>query len=177
MARTRTPGTVYRRADGKWTAQSPEVYDSAQSKWRRLSLGSFAKRGEAEAALQRFHLEIVASTFTVTRHDLVSRRLGAYLDEWLLLVNEQVQAGQLARRTGEGYESSIRLYVKPGLGRVTIADLDPLVIHRWLTDLKKTRGLADRSVLRHYRTLHRACADLPLSENPARLPRVVWRSS
>jgi hypothetical protein len=52
MVRLKVPGSVYERANGRWTAQTPQIYDPTRQQWRRLSLGTFATRAEAEEKLR-----------------------------------------------------------------------------------------------------------------------------
>jgi integrase len=89
----------------------------------------------------------------------------------LVLVESQVEVGHLARRTASGYEEALRLHVVPALGHLRVEDVNHLVIHDWLTSLRRAKGLSDQTVLRVYRTLHRAMADAPLDRNPAALPK------
>ena len=171
MVRMSIPGTVYERDNGKWAAQSPEFYDPAQSRWRRKSLGVYSEEDGAHEALVRFHHERAETTFTPVAGDVRDQKVADYLDGWLGLVDQQVRVGELARRTASGYESAVRLHIRPALGPMRISDLDFRVIHRLLTDLKLAKGLSDQTVLRIYRTLHRAFADAPLQENPIALPK------
>jgi len=171
MVRMNIPGTVYRRPNGKFQALGPFVHDPTQGKWVRPNLGVHDTEDEANDALLRFHDEKNAGGSVLTALDVRSTLVRQYLKEWLTLVQGQVESGQLARRTATGYESAIRLHIAPALGHLKVADLNHLVIHRWLVTLGQDKGLADRTILRIYRTLHRAMADSPLPENPAMLPK------
>jgi hypothetical protein len=169
LSRIRVPGSVYRRSNGRWTAITPEVFDHHSGTSRRVSLGTFDSRSQAVDALTAFHHGREVSMSNATH--VLRMRLSDYLTDWLGLVKAQVDAGHLARRTFSGHEAAIRLHIIPALGSMRIEDLDGLTIHRWLIGLKSQKGLADRTILRLFRSLHRALADSSLPQNPAALPR------
>jgi hypothetical protein len=85
-------------------------------------------------------------------------------------VAEQEGTGDLAARTVSGYGSAVRLHINPILGRRTVGDLDQRIVANWLGSLRK-KGLADRTVLRIFRTAHRAFGDASLDRNPFDLPK------
>ena len=169
MVRMKVPGSVYRRANGRWIALSPEVYDADREEWRRIGLGTYGTRAEAEIELKRFN-ESISSSRALSSAEIRGMRVDRYLDNWLELVAEQRRTGVLAASTASGYESAVRLHIKPVMGRRRIKDLDERVVVDWLAGLKR-KGLADRTVLRVYRTAHRAFADSRLAQNPVRLPK------
>lgn len=57
-------------------------------------------------------------------------RLGEYLKAWLAHVG-----GRVRRKTWEGYESLIRLYARPAIGDVTLAELHPLQLQQLYSSL------------------------------------------
>lgn len=171
MARMNIPGSIYRRNSGRYQAVAPEVYDPKKGKRRRPGLGTYPTKREAKEALVRFHEERMNSGTYLTSTDLRSRRLGSWLDDWLLLIEDQQRSGKLGVRTVSGYRTAVELHVRLALGDVRIGDLNHLVVHRWLVGLSRGKGLSDRTVQRLFRTLHRALSDAPLPENPAALPK------
>ncbi len=164
MSSIRVPGSVYRRDSGRWAVLSPPMFDSEVGRRRRISLGTFETREKAIEALARFRDDRVSV-------EVGRQRLDEYLARWLELVESQVDAGHLARRTSGGYREAVQLHISPALGHHRLGDINHLVVHDWLTSLRRVTGLADQTVLRLYRTLHRALADAPLDRNPAALPR------
>jgi integrase len=171
MARMNIPGSVYRRNNGKYQAVAPEVYDPKKGKRRRPGLGTYDTKRDAKEALVRFHDERLNAGTYLTGADLRNRKLGSWLDEWLVLIEDQKRSGKLGVRTVSGYRSAVELHIRPALGHVRIGDLHHLVVHRWLVSVGEDKGLSDRTVQRLYRTLHRALSDAPLPENPAALPK------
>ncbi len=167
MSSVRVPGSVYQRSSGRWTGVTSAVFDPVEGRSRRVSLGTFDSRVEAQQALTEFNnARSVRSGLDVGR-----QLLGEYLVGWLKLVESQVEVGHLARRTLGGYEEAVRIHISPGLGHLRVADLNHLVVHGWLTSLREAKGLSDRTVVRLYRVFHRAMADAPLPTNPAALPK------
>ncbi len=129
----------------------------------------FGGRTEALTALATFHQERGRTSAAVL--DIRRMSVGDWLTDWLELVEGQVDAGHLARRTASGYEEVVRIHLVPALGHLCVGDLNHLVVHRFLMGLKDTRGLSDRTRQRVYRVFHRAMADCPLSDNPVALPK------
>ena len=76
MSSVRVPGSVYRRASGRWAAVTPPVFDSNVGRRRRISLGTFESREEALEALTAFQGD--RRTAEIGR-----QRLGEYLTRWL----------------------------------------------------------------------------------------------
>ena len=172
MSSIRVPGSVYRRASGRWAAVTPPVFDSNVGQRRRISLGTFESREDALEALTAFQGD--RRTAEIGR-----QRLGEYLTRWLELVESQVAVGHIGRRTATGYEQAVRLHISPAMGHLRLDELNHLVVSDWLTSLRVGKGLSDQTVVRLYRTLHRAIADAPLNRNSVALPlhmRPVVRS-
>lgn len=67
--------------------------------------------------------------------------LGAYLDLWLSHARGRVRA-----KTLQGYESMLRLYVRPALGPVPLVELAPMQLQRLYSELLG-RGLSGGTVL------------------------------
>lgn len=164
MSSVRMPGSVYQRPSGRWAAVTPALFDRQSGRRRRISLGTHETRQDALEALAAFQAD------RKTSH-LGRQRLGHYLDRWLELVESQVEVGHLARRTASGYREAVHLHIVPALGHLRLDELNHLVVHDWLTSLRRVKGLSDQTVVRLYRTLHRAMADAPVDRNPVRLPK------
>ena len=164
MSSVRLPGSVYQRSSDRWAAVTSPEFDPEAGRRRRVSLGTFETREDALEALVRFRDDRVSV-------DVGRQRLGDYLARWLELVESQVETGVLARRTASGYREAVQLHVDPAIGHVRLGDLNHLTVYDWLTSLRVVKGLSDQTVLRVYRTLHRALADAPLDRNLAALPK------
>ena len=68
--------------------------------------------------------------------------VGQWLDEWLATS----VAGRLRPRTIESYEMTVRLYLKPAIGRVPLAKLQPEHIARMLRNLTARGDLSPTTV-------------------------------
>lgn len=95
-------------------------------------------------------------------------RVGSYLDDWLAHV-----AGRVRVKTWEGYECLIRLYARPHLGHVMLAELSPLHLQRLYATLLSgpERPLSGGSVLNLHLVLTQALSQAVrwgyLTSNPA----------
>jgi len=82
------------------------------------------------------------------------REKGEYLTEWL-----QGHAELHCRpRTAEGYQFIISRYIGPVLGRVSLGQLRPQHIGDYCSSAVR-QGLSNRTILHHYRLLHKALKD------------------
>lgn len=106
MTRMKIHGSVYRRGNGKYQAVAPEVYDPVKGRRRRPGLGTYNTKREAKEALIWFHEDRSNSGTYLTGADLRKRRLGSWLDEWLILIEGQQKSGKLGVRTVSGYRSA-----------------------------------------------------------------------
>jgi len=79
-------------------------------------------------------------------------RLGEYLNAWLAHVG-----GRVRQKTWEGYESLIRLYARPAIGDVTLAELHPLQLQQLYSSLlAKSPPLSGGTVLNLHLVLAQA---------------------
>jgi integrase len=87
--------------------------------------------------------------------------LGGYLVNWY---RSQAQL-KYTPRTAEGYRFILERYIVPRIGHVAINKLQPQHVQDYLSDLLRhgrldgNSGLSRRSVLNHYRLLHKALND------------------
>ena len=108
--RRRGSGTVYKRKEGRYEAAC----------WVNTPLGikrvrRYAKtRNEAEAIL----VEMRKKHDNGIKVDAREAKLGLYMDYWLLKVKTSIR-----RSTHCSYETTVRLYLKPGLGHKGLAKL------------------------------------------------------
>ena len=98
---------------------------------------------EAELDETGLKLEIKQGTYV----RLTKMTVGEYLLDSLEAMPS------LRPRTYEGYESMIRVHLKPSLGSITLPDLRPVHIEQYYTE-KRGSGLSERTILHHHRFLH-----------------------
>lgn len=67
------------------------------------------------------------------------------VDEWFPMLRDAVKAGEMAPRTAQGYESHVRLYLVPLLGRIELRKLKVGDVKRVLTHLQVDLGLSASS--------------------------------
>lgn len=132
-------GTVRQRPDGTWEA--------------RLSLPG----GKRKSVYAKTRREVQDKLRTAQRDidsglDLSAgrRTVAQYLDDWLARVKPAVKP-----KTWEGYESIVRVRVRPHLGHVPLSRLTPLDVQKLYATLEDA-GLSRRSVHHTHCVLHRA---------------------
>lgn len=81
-----------------------------------------------------------------------------WLDRWLDIVADSVQVGDLAPKTAAGYESHVRIHLKPRLGHIELRDLTPGQVADFMRALQAT-GKAAATAVRVRATLSRALSD------------------
>ena len=130
-------GSIVKRADGRWMARV-----SLPNGKRR----SFYGRTREEAARRmQAALRAIQEGMPVPDERLT---VGKFLDQWLDQKRNTVRP-----RTWEAYESKVRLYLKPALGRNRLARLAPQHVQRLQTEML-AQGLSPQTV-RHARTVLR----------------------
>lgn len=131
-AGARGTGSVYRRCgcrgpDGRQLGRScPHLGDHGHGTWtfdmrlpggvgagraRRLRRGGYATRGQAERARKAL------AKAPVARQRSAAWTTSAWLHEWL------ASANRWSASTRQGYESHVRLYLDPYLGRISLDEL------------------------------------------------------
>lgn len=127
-------GSVFRRKDGRWAAA---VYVTTTSGASRRVHAYAHTKAEARARLAK-----------ILEHDAQGIRMpdtawtvGSYLDYWLK------EVAPIARRprTIELYESRIRLYIKPNIGKLSLQQLSVMQVQKFLNELGE-RGTSLRTV-------------------------------
>lgn len=136
-------GSIHRRKSGGWCAQYG-VYTSEGRK-RKTIYGK--TRQEVAAKLAK----AIADREGGLVFDAKNLTLGEYLDVWLRDgVKDTVRA-----TTYQGYERTMRLHIKPTLGRIKLEKLTPTHV-RGLYRERLEAGLAPRMVQLVHVTLHKA---------------------
>jgi len=108
-------------------------------------------KAAAESRLAELLVGVEKGSYVKPPHTLT---LSEYLSEWL-----QSHAELHCRpRTAEGYRLIVSRYLKPALGGVRLSQLRPHHISNYCSAAVH-RGLSNRTVLHHYRLLHKALKD------------------
>lgn len=137
-------GSIYqRKSDGKWVAA---ISDGVNTKGRPKKKIVYCE-SEAAAKKELLRLRYDQQQGKIDPEKMTVTQL---LDLWL----SDVVADNVKPATYLAYESDIRLYLKPKLGRTLLQKLVPLDVQRMLRELKGK--LAPRSVVRVYGTLRAA---------------------
>lgn len=145
MSRKRSngEGSIHRRKSGGWCAQY-SVYTATGPK-RKTVYGK--TRVEVAAKLTR----AIAARESGLAFDAKNLKLGEYLDVWLRdAVKDTVRL-----TTYQGYERTVRLHIRPTLGRIKLENLTPAHL-RGLYRERLESGLAARMVQLIHVTLHKA---------------------
>ncbi len=147
-----------------------KVYRDATGKkkqiWRKVET-----RTEGKILLREIENDLASGTESFENRD----NLDSYLDKWLSMTK-----GTISDRTLGDYESLLRLYFRPALGKKRLNSVKPMDIQNVITDMAK-RGLSSRTIQYAHAVLQRALKEavIPfklLTSNPARelkLPRRV----
>lgn len=115
--RGRGEGSIYQRADGVWCASVSAGYAADGRRRRRTVYG--ATKGEVQDKLRQCHVTGVVQ-------EARRLRVGDYLDRWL----ENTARPTLARGTHVRYETIVKHQLKPHIGGVLLAKLEPLHIEQ-----------------------------------------------
>lgn len=119
-------GSITPVSRGVYRVQATRGRDPLTGKRRRLDRTVRGTMVDAKRALDEMTLELGVPA---PRSDLTVK---SYLvDTWL-----PWQRARVRERTGDGYESKVRLYIVPTLGREKLADLDAYALDKWLDRLR-----------------------------------------
>lgn len=132
-------GSVVQLADGTWRAVVP--IGGGRRKW---------VRGKTRAEVVRKASELKAKRDQGLPVTTGSATVGEYLDAWLADAAPSLRTG-----TYRSHESSVRIHLKPGIGRHRLDQLGPAHVQRLMNDLS-AGGLSSSSVIRIHATLRRA---------------------
>jgi integrase len=136
--RGRGEGTIRHRSDGRWEAT--------------VTLGVARKsfygktRREVTDKLRAAQRDYEQSEFVGDDRQTVEQ----YLASWL-----ETKRPELAASTHAGYESKVRLYINPVIGKVRLSRLTAQQVQRVMTSCVE-RGLAGKSANEVYGVLHQA---------------------
>jgi len=132
MRRQRGAGTVTKRKDGRFEAAT---YVNTLSGIKRVR--RYAKtRSEAEAILVELRNKNSSGLLTSSKE----QKFGDYLDYWLLVVKSKIR-----QSTFVSYETTVRLYLKPGLGNKYLTRLSVADVQNYL-DNQSRLGKSNRNL-------------------------------
>lgn len=155
-------GTIYLRPDGRWSGTISLGQDKA-GKRRRVTV-----YGKTQADV-RDQMEVLKRQAKLNSKAMVDRdSLAAFLDRWLM---DEVKT-QKAAKTFEEYEIAVRLFIRPHLGHIKLANLKLSDLKAWQAELIR-QGKSDNQRLRSIRilrcALNEAMREELIGQNPASL--------
>ena len=101
---------------GKTYSYVLRVPDPDTGKTKPRWVGGFSTEKQAKIERDKARLALATNTYVIVNQITV----GEYLDNWI-----ELHAHQLKPTTLSKYRSYLRLYLKPGLGRIKLQDLKP----------------------------------------------------
>ncbi len=116
----------------RWQAELLLGYDNDGKRKRRFITGK--TQAEVREKLEEAKQQLRSGTYVETKETV-----GEYLDKWL-----KEKTPQLKARTADDYKYSLDKYVKPRIGRVRLAKLNPLSIQTMLREVAEAVS-ADRA--------------------------------
>jgi hypothetical protein len=152
-------GTIYQRADGRWTGQLTIGLDPTTDRPIRKTVYG-TTRGQVVEELARLRGEQAAAT---GRQDM---RLGQAIDLWLAGVKSKIEPSSYSR-----YQLSI-IYIKEYIGSNSLSYLIPVTIQQWFADMDRDglSGSQQRYAGKTLRQVLKRCISLGLvAANPAEL--------
>ncbi len=162
MKRRRGEGTVCKRKDGRYEAAAYVHTPTGIRRVRRYA----ATRTEAEALLVELRNKNRSGLLSNTKE----QKLGNYLDYWLTIAKSKLRPN-----TYSGYESIVRLYLKPGLGNKCLARLSVADVQSHIQSQLKL-GVSTRTIQKQRlvlsTALKRAEHEEIISRNVARLVEI-----
>jgi len=130
---SRGRGTIYKRPDGRWAAQITVGYNPETGKAKRKTV-----YGNTKQEVARKLAEIIHQLNTDSYLEPTKLTLGQWLDKWL----SEYKKGKLKAGTYENYETIINVHIKPVLGNIPLAKLQPHMLQAFYNE-KLENGRAD----------------------------------
>lgn len=100
---------------------------------------------QADKELAKFYAECEAGT--VTKGNKIT--IEAFCDIWM----KEYAKNKVKRSSYAGYETTIRVHIKPLLGHHNLAKLKPLQVQEWINYLIEDRQLAPKTVHNYFSVL------------------------
>lgn len=157
-------GSLYRRADGRWTG-AHYVLQPEGGRVRRAVYGKTRKEAADRLA------ELVTKTGAGVALAVDAWTVQRYAEYWLA----EVVTPRLRPATLSSYRETLRLHILPMLGRVKLRALTPAQVRRLLAD-RAGAGLGPRSVQIVHSTLRAMLAEAVRGEIVERNVAAIVRS-
>ena len=139
-------GSIYKRKDGRWTAALTTGSDDHGRPRRRCVYGK--TRREVAEKLAQLQTDATAGTLG----DAGTERVGPFLDRWL----EDAARPTIRTSTYQLYEGLIRVHIRPHLGGVGLAKLNPAHLVALQSTMERRQGASPRMRQLVHQVLHRA---------------------
>lgn len=150
-------GTVYRRKDGRWCIAVFVLQPDGTRKRKYLY-------GRTRQEVRRKRTELLRKVDRGIPVPTRSPTVAAYLEHWLTTV----AARKLRPNTLRSYDTYVRLYLVPGLGKKRLDQLQARDVRLWLDQVRQTCRCCDQGKdsdrppqRRRCCALGRCCRDLP----------------
>jgi integrase len=124
--RGRQEGSIFERADGRWSAEISLGYDGGGKRVRKTVYG--ANKGEVAEKLRKLQADHDVGRLVETEQLTV----GEYLARWLLSAKDKTGEATFAR-----YEQLTKQYLIPAIGRLKLTKLRPLHVETAYTTLSR----------------------------------------
>ena len=170
--RGRGEGSIYQRTDGTWCATVSDGYKANGSRRRKSVYGATKK--EVQEKLKNLHIIGIRDTTKLT--------VGEWLDRWLQVTAKP----SIAPSTYERYEGVVRLHLKPFIGHMQLAKVEPVHIEGLYAEQeqkgvsirnRELGGVILQSALKHAVTMKliqfSPCPDVP-KHRPEKKEMLVW---
>ena len=162
MRRRRGEGTITKRKDGRFEAAAYINTPEGIKRVRRYS----KTRTDAEATLVELRNKNSSGLLTSSKE----QKFGDYLDYWLLVIKHTIR-----QSTFVSYETTVRLYLKPGLGNKYLTRLSVSDVQTYL-DNQSRAGQSNRNLQKMRvvlsAALKRASQEERVIRNVARLAEI-----
>lgn len=147
-------GSIFQGKDGRWIGFLDLGVSDATGKRRRRKVTGKTRKDVA-AKLDQARADAKAGIVVDKR-----KTVGTYLDEWLAA---REQAADLTSSTLETYRNVTRLYIKPHLGSVRLAELTPSGVEKMTSAIITSPRL----------NLSKKARKLPVDRQPKNSPRTA----
>jgi integrase len=131
--RINNEGSIYQRKDGRWCGQISLGWEADRRKRKFFYADNAA---EVQAQMLNARSDHSRGLPVATRHQSVA----TFLDHWLTTVRPRVRP-----RSYESFETIVRRHLKPEIGNLPLAKLEPAQVQTML-DRKTQNGLGPQTV-------------------------------
>ena len=139
-------GMIRKRPDGRWEGRYTIGFDPKTGKQKRKSVYG-ATQKEVRQKLTQIQSEIDDGIYI----EPSSMKLETWLDIWL-----KEYTANLKPTTFSCYESSVRVHLKPNLGRFQLSTLAPHIIQHFYNELLNEKHLSPKTIKNINGAFHKA---------------------